>query len=150
ALELKSVIQAEFKRLSLDSFEFGELIRQLVPDVHIYLVRHIRGGHLLPRAKIRLNLIGSFRDGDAVPGLRELLEEELTIDVFKPTRKERIRLEAAQLAAEGLTQNGIAARLPGRIHQVEVWDALKWHRKMQELGLSSPYLLVEEPPGDYT
>jgi hypothetical protein len=133
----------------MDSPEFGELMRALVPQFHVYLVRLCDGGHLFPRARVELALSGVVPDAKHVPGLGQLLKRELTLDLFEAPQRERIREEAVRLAAQGLRQREIAARLPGKPTQTAVQRALALHETMRELGLETPYVPVLEPPLDY-
>jgi site-specific DNA recombinase len=124
-------------------------MRALVPQFHVYLVRLCDGGHLLPRARVELALSGVVPDAKHVPGLGQLLKRELTLDLFEAPQRERIREEAVRLAAQGLRQREIAARLPEKPTQTAVQRALALHEKMCELGLTTPYVHVLEPPLDY-
>ena len=148
-LELKGILQQHLEVVDIHSHEFGDLIRELAPEIHVYLVRLIDGGHLLPRARIRLNLAGSIPDAAASPELQQLLSRELTLDLFEPPQRELIRPEAVRLAAAGLEQREIARRLEGNPTQTAVWNALKLHQQMLDQGLESPYVILEEPPDDY-
>ena len=148
-MELKEILLHHLEDIDIHSHEFGDLIRELVPEIYVYQVRLIDGGHLLPRAKIRLNLAGSIPDAASIPELQQLLSRELTLDLFEPPQRELIRPEAVRLAAAGLEQREIARRLEGNPTQTAVWNALKLHQQMLEQGLSSPYVFLEEPPEDY-
>jgi hypothetical protein len=146
---LRGLLEAEFSRLSRTSQEFGDLMRLLVPEFHVYLVRLCDGGHPLPRAKVELALAGDVADAARVPGLAELLTRGVTLDLFEPPQRERVRAEAAALAAAGVKQREIAGRLSEPATQAAVQKALCLDRRMKKAGLSSPYVLLEEPPGDY-
>jgi hypothetical protein len=146
---LRRMLEAEFEKLVIDSPDFGLLMRQVVPEFEVYLVRLCDGGHLLPRARVRLALAGIIPDAHHVAGLSELLTGECTLDLFVPPQRERIRVAAVRLEAQGLEQRDIARRLPETATQAAVYRALALQRKMEALGLDSPYLLVEEPPPDY-
>ena len=111
--ELRQMLESEFERLASDSFEFGDLLRQLVPEFEVYLVRLCDGGNPLPRARVRIDLAGSIEDADRVPGLKDLLTGTHVIDLFDPPQRELIREEAVRLAASGMTHRQIAAALPG-------------------------------------
>jgi site-specific DNA recombinase len=149
--ELRGLLQQEFQRLAVDSPEFGDLLRLLVPEFHVYLVRLCDGGKLLPRARVKLNLAGSITDADQVLGLQEKLSRTVTIDLFDlPTQREAIREEAVQLAAHGLTHRQIAAQLPGSPTTTAVTNALALDKQLKALGLTSPYLTVLEPPADFS
>jgi len=149
--QLREMLEAEFCRLAVDSPEFGDLMRMLVPEFHVYLVRLLDGGHLLPRAKVKLTLDGIVPDAQHVPGLGELLMRELTIDLFdRPFQRERIREDAVRLANLDLTQRQIAAQLTKEKPKLPVvQEALALNRKMEELKLDTPYVLVANPPLDY-
>jgi hypothetical protein len=124
-------------------------MRQLVPDVIVYLVRLCDGGHPEARARVRVNLGGSISDIYSVPELESLLTREFTLDLFVPPQRERIREEVVRLTAEGMPQRCIAQSLSEKATQPAVQNAIKLHRKMQELGLESPYVVLLEPPADY-
>src|SRR5438034_10509988 len=102
------MINVEFHRLTVDLLDFGDLFRQLVPQMYVYLVRLCDGGHLLPRAKVRLNLVGSIVDAALVPGLQQLLSADLTLDLFETPSREAIRETVVALSAQGNEQREIA------------------------------------------
>jgi hypothetical protein len=80
---LREMLEAEFEKLAIESVEFGELLRHIVPDFHVFLVRLCDGGHLFPRARIKLNLGGIVPDIKHVAGIDGLLTRELTVDLFE-------------------------------------------------------------------
>ena len=143
------LLEKQFQCLAVDSPEFGDLMRQLVPDIHVYLVRLCDGGHLLPRAKVKLTLAGIVPDVKYTPEVGHLLTRERTLDLFEPPQRERIREEAVRLTAEGLSQRQAAGLLAEKPTQPAVEHALALDRKMRTLGLESPYVIVREPPEDY-
>ena len=149
--ELRQRLEEKFLRLAIDSPEFGDLMRQLVPEFYVYLVRLVDGGHPLPRAKVKLTLAGIVPDAVLVPGLGDLLTRDLTLDLFeRPPQRERIRVEAVRLEADRVPQRKIASMLTDeKPKQAAVQKALNLDRKMQERELASPYVLVMEPPEDY-
>ena len=150
--DLREKFVEQWHRLSVESPEFGDILRRLVPKMHIYLVRLCDGGHLLPRALIEMNLGGDFPDVEIAPDLHHLLTKRCTLDLFEPPLRERIRPRVVQLTADdpNLTLAQIAERLPEKPSEPVVGQALRLHARMQELGLSSPYALVTEPPADMT
>ena len=101
--ELRGRLETAFALTAPDSPEFGDLMRQLVPRFHVYLVRLCDGGHLLPRAKCTLALDGIITDARHVDGLGDLLIRDITIDLFDPPQRERIREKSVRLAAQGAT-----------------------------------------------
>jgi hypothetical protein len=148
--ELRALLEDKFQGLAHNSAEFGDLLRQIVPEFRVHLVRLMDGGHLLPRAQIKLSLAGIVPDAKFVGGLEELLTRTLTLDLFVPPQRERIREEAVQLAARGLTQREIATRLPGPPALPVVQRAMRLHRTMCARNLASPYEVVYEAPSDYS
>jgi site-specific DNA recombinase len=146
---LRSLLEEEFRRLAVESPAFAKLMRELVPEIYVYAARLCDGGHLLPRAKVKLNLAGAFPDVNLVPGLENLLTSEFTLDLFEPPQRERIRKEAVQFAAKRLSHKAIAQKIEEHPTSTAVQNALALHRKMAELGLDSPYVPQLEPPADY-
>jgi len=149
AAELRQGFEAQFQPLNVESPEFGNLLRQLVPEFDIYLVRLIDGGHLMPRARMKLAFNGISADVARVPALDDLLTRMVTVDLFDPPQRERIRLESVRLEGEVMQQRRIARELQEQPKQAAVFKALALHRQMLSLGLSSPYVVVREPPDDY-
>lgn len=153
AIELGALFQAAFATLAADSPTFGDLLRQVVPSFEVYLVRLCDGGHPLPRARVTLALDGLTPDAAHAQGLPQLLRRELTLDLFKPPQRERIRAEAVRLAAEGLGPTAIAERLcevgVERPTSTAVQNALRLEERMRRVGLCSPYVLLTSPPADY-
>jgi len=148
--ELRKMLEEEFERLTIDSPEFGDLMRRLVPQFDVYLVRLCDGGHLAARAKVTLALGAMCEDIKRVPGLPNLLSRQVTIDLFEPPQRERIRKEVVQLTAEGYDQREIAARIGEKPTQTAVQRALTLDRAMRAAGLDDPYITVLEPPSDYS
>jgi hypothetical protein len=146
--QLRAQLEGKFAALAIDSPEFGDLMRQVVPELHVYLVRLLDGGHLLPRARSRIVLSGVVPDTKLVPGAEELFTRTVTLDLFDPPQREQIRTEAVRLQAEGMTQREIAVAL--KVTQPAVTNALALDRLMRKRGLDTPYELLTAPPTDYT
>ena len=144
AAELRQLFDKVSRELAQNSFEFGDILRSLVKDFHVYNVQLIDGGHLLPRAKVKLNLGAVVPDIDRAPGLKEFLQREFTIDLFDPPIRVKIREEVVRQTDLRIKQRDIAANLG--THQATVQRALKLDRLMRERGLNSPYELVTGPP----
>jgi site-specific DNA recombinase len=148
--ELRAAFEEKADGLATGSPEFGDLLRQLAPEFHIYLVRLLDGGHLMPRARVKLDLTGCISDLVFVPGMSPLLSRVVTLDLFVPPQRERIREEAVRLADTGLQQREIAERLPEKTFQVVVQKAIALDRMMKARRQTSPYEVLGEPPADYT
>lgn len=149
AARLRGLFAEQFEALAADSFEFGDLLRAVVPKLTVYLVRSIDGGPPLPRARAVLALDGILPDNARPPELSVLLRREVTLDLFEPNQRERIRVAAAELAATGLPQREIAAALDPPATQCAVNHALRIHRLLEAAGLAEPYQFLAAPPTDY-
>ena len=98
-----------------------------------------------------LDLSGCIDNAAHVPELQELQISVHTIDLFeRPPQRERIREEAVALRAQGLLQRQISAKLEERPRQPAVQRALLLDAMMRKSGVGSPYVVLEEPPDDYT
>ncbi len=146
---LREVFASALANLAQDSFEFNQIMRRIISTFAVYLVRLCDGGEIYPRAKVVFELAGLVPHATTVDGLPALLRREITIDLFEPPQREKIREQAVYLASQGLEQREIAAKLRGNISQTVVWKALRLDAKMRELGLKQPYTLVSAPPEDY-
>jgi hypothetical protein len=147
--DLRAQLEEAFRDLAINSHEFGDLMRQLVPEFTVHSVRLCDGGHPEARAKVKLDLGGSIEGIQDVPELKALLTREFTLDLFEPPQRERIREQAVTLAAQGLTERRIVQSLPEKVTQPAVQHALTLDRKLKELRLASPYVVLLEPPDDY-
>lgn len=146
---LRQMLEDGLRELPAESKEFNDLLRKLVPEIYVYAVRMCDGGNLLPRAKVTLNLGGTFPDINVVPGAADLLRRELTIDLFDPWQRERIREEVARSTADGLTQRQIAATMKAKPTIDMIQDAVALQTRMDSLGITSPYVVMLEPPSEY-
>lgn len=143
---LRAQLEAQLFKLSAASYEYGDLMKKLVPEFHVYLVRLCDGGHLYPRARVKLSLLNSIDDAKHTPVLVELLSREHTVDLFIPPQRERIREAAVRLHATGLEQRkiGVHSDLSEPATQTAVSDALSLNRRMRDLGLLTPYVVVSK------
>lgn len=146
--EVRRLLEDQLRGLAADSSEFATMLRLVVPEFHVHLVRLADGGHLLPRAVATVCLAGAFPDAADVPGVGPLLTRTVVLDLFDPPQRERIREQSARLAAERQNQRQIAAGLSEPATQTAVYRALALDRQVRVRGLSSPYTVVLAPPGD--
>lgn len=149
AQDLRTLMEKAFRDLSVTSPEFGLLMRDLVPEFYVYLVRPCDGGHPAPRIQARLNLSGSFPDARLVDGFESMVSSTVTLDVFDPPQRVRILPQAVELSARGYKQRDACRLIDEAPTQPAFQNALALHLKMQELGLTSPYLILRAPPDDY-
>ena len=124
-------------------------MRELVPEFYVYLVRPCDGGHPAPRIQARLDLSGSFPDARLVDGLGSMLSSTIRLDVFDHPQRVRILPQAVELSARGYKQRDACRLIEETPTQPAFQNALALHHKMQELGLTTPYVLLTAPPDDY-
>jgi hypothetical protein len=147
--EIRDVYAKKANSLAIESPEFGDLMRQLAPEFHVYLVRLLDGGHPMPRARVKMDLTGCFTDLAFVPGVSPLLSRVVALNLFVPPQRERIREDAVRLAASGTPQREIASRLSEPTFQTVVQKAIALNGMMKERTLTTPYEILCEPPADY-
>lgn len=145
--ELQKLFEDQCSRLSKDSQEFHDLLRQLVPTLHVYLVRLIDGGHPQPRARVTLRLDALASDASRVDGLPELLTQHVTVDLSEPPQREKIREAAVAFARQNVEPRQIAAAL--RVTKTALYRSLALQRKMISRSLTTPYEMLHEPPAGY-
>ena len=152
-VELRGLLEREFAGAAIDSPEFGDLLRKIVTDFRVHLVRLCDGGHLLPKARVKLALDGIVPDTALIPGVSDILYREFTLELFEPPERERIREAAVSFASQGLGPKAIAARITDEVGKhptaTAVQNALALDRLMKESRLLTPYVHVTEPPEDY-
>jgi len=150
---LRQMLEEELACAAHDSPEFGDVLRKLCPDFMVYAVRSCDRGNFLPRARVRLALDGIIPDAALVPGIDGLLRREVTFDLFELPQRERIRSDAVKWKATGLGPKAIAAKIAETTNErptaTAVQHALALHNRVLDLGLTSPYIQVVEPPEDH-
>jgi hypothetical protein len=77
--------------------EFGRLMHVLVPVLMVYPVRLCDGGSIEMRTRVRLNLTALTSEPQNGP--LEVLNRELTVDLFDPPQREQYREQVVHLRA---------------------------------------------------
>ena len=103
---LREQLGEQLQELAIESPACGDQLRLLIPEFFVYLVRSCDGGHLLPRARVKLTMAGSIKDAEWVPGLADLLSREITVDLFDPPQREQIRSRCRKAALAELYAQG--------------------------------------------
>lgn len=85
------MIEQTFRNLVADAPEFGRLLRQVVPEFHVDMIRLYDGCHLLPSACVALSLSGVVPDGRHAPGVAALFTRTVAQDLFEAPQRERSR-----------------------------------------------------------
>jgi len=151
--ELRSLLEQQLEEAAKSEDELAQRLRLLVPEFHVYLVRSVDGGHLLPRARVQLHLGAVLPGVQDLPEVSRLLTRVITLDLFEPAQRLRILPHATRLAGPGVAYKEIAQLIAEQTLErptaTAVGSALALAKRMQELGQISPFSLVESPPEDY-
>lgn len=94
--------------LALESYEFGKLMRQLIPKIVVVPVRLYDGGKIVHRARFRLHLAALLPDVRLWQLLERPLERLLTVDLFNPLQREVHRRRIVAECAAGVTEREAA------------------------------------------
>jgi len=148
--EIRQLARAAIDRDVDDPFAFGDLMRNWIPRIVVAPYRLFDGGQIVLRASFWLNLVALVPDAKHLQGVEEVLSQQLEVDLFDPpNERDRYRERVIEMKAQDgkLNQTQIAANLG--ITKTAVQRAFALQRKMDELGLTDPYVPVLEPPEDY-
>jgi hypothetical protein len=145
--DLKRRARQTVCELTLDSYEFGKLMRRLIPKIVVNPVRLCDGGKIVHRARFRLHLASVLPDARVGQLLERPLERLLTVDLFDPPQREVHRRRIVAERGSGVTERAAATVCGITITAAQRAAALQ--RRMTELGLSDPYCAVREPPVDF-
>jgi hypothetical protein len=146
AADLKRLYREAFQGLAKGSYRFARKMRVLVPRIVVFPVQLCDGGHIVLRAKFRLRLAGLIQDRGTRKAVDRILQTVMTVDLFTPPQREAFRTRVVALRRAGRKEREVAKELG--ITQPAVQKAAALQRKMDELGITDPYVPVTEPPAD--
>jgi hypothetical protein len=129
-----------------DGGDFARVMRRLVPSIVVFLYRLCDGGAVVLRARLKVRLADLLPDRRAADVLRGPLERVIGIDLFEHPQREEYRRRIMSERAAGKTERE-AAKLCG-ITVTAAQKAAALQRKMDELGITDPYVPVLCPPDD--
>jgi site-specific DNA recombinase len=145
AEEIRQLALASFKDLARDSFEFARLLRQLAPRIVVYPYQLCDGGRVVLKARFRLELSKLILNPKARQAVASQLDRDIELELFEPPQREKHRLAVVALRKEeGLNFDQVGERLG--ITGTAAQYAARLQRKMDELGLSNPYIPLTGPP----
>jgi hypothetical protein len=145
--EIRALSHAAVSDLAKDSPEFGKLMKLIIPKIVVFPYRSCRGGHVVLRGNFRLRLSNLYSDKRIQETLQLPLERILTVDLFNPRQLEACRRRILELRAGGMSEKQ-ASKACG-IAIAAAQKAAGLQRQMDSLGLTDPYVSVQEPPDDY-
>lgn len=148
---VKQLAREEFSKLAVESYQFTEFMRRLVPSIFVFPFRLCDGGHIVLRASISFTAAPLLpREAQALPGLTNRLTSHHCVDLFEPPQREEFRKQILEMHNEKdkrLTEREIASHLG--VTQPVVQRAKALAREMERLGIADPYIPIKEPPEDY-
>jgi DNA invertase Pin-like site-specific DNA recombinase len=145
--EIRALAETSFSQLAVTSCEFGRLLRRLIPTIVVKPYRLCDGGHPVLRAHFTLSLASLLPGGSMPERLAAGLQENLVVDLFDAPQREAFRKPVVELTANGLKQRDIAWEL--QLTQPAVQRAVALDKRLRQLGLTDPYVLLSSPPADY-
>lgn len=144
AEEWKELARSAFQEIETTSPAFARLMRELIPEIHVYPYRLIDGGLPVLRAKFMLNLMKFLPASSRLPGPAAAFQLELIVDLFDKPQREQIRdAVVAGMQLSGMTYKALALQI-GAFPSV-VQRAAQVQRLMDSAGTTDPYLPVRTP-----
>ncbi|MFM7113915.1 MAG: recombinase family protein [Planctomycetota bacterium] len=123
---------------------FCTAMHRLVPSIVVYPHQLCDGGAIVLRARVSLDLTPLFEGAAWAIEDDKVLRIDFMVDLFDKPQRAAFLLDVLRLKAEGLKEREIATRLG--ITQPAVQYAKALHRKMKQLGITDPYIQLNEPP----
>jgi DNA invertase Pin-like site-specific DNA recombinase len=142
--EIKTMVLGSMRSLAINSQEFGRLLRKLIDRIVVLPFQHCDGSSPVLRAYFELNLASLLPNIPSMESLSAALRKTMVVDLFDPPQREAFRTEATALIASGMNQRE-AAKILG-ITSTAVQRAQALDKKMKELGITDPYIQLNEPP----
>lgn len=142
--EWKELALAAFQEIETTSAAFARLMRELIPEIHVYPYRLIDGGLPVLRAKFTLNLMNFLPAASRLPGPAAAFHRELLVDLFDKPQREQMR-EAAVTGMQlpGTTYKALALQIG--VFASVVQRAAQLQRLMDSAGVTDPYLPIRTP-----
>ncbi len=112
----------------------------------VYPFRCCDGGAVVLRAVVKLDLASLIVLPEVDSEARSLFQTELVVDLFQPTQRVEYRERIKAMRAARMSEKAIAKQLGLTVTATQRASALT--RKMEMLGITSPYLAITEPPAE--
>lgn len=146
--EIKTMVLGSMRSLAINSQEFGRLLRKLIDRIVVLPFQHCDGSSPVLRAYFELNLASLLPHIPGMESLSVALRKAMVVDLFDPPQREAFRTEATALIASGMNQRK-AAKILG-ITSTAVQRAQALNKKMEQSGITDPYIQLSEPPPENT
>lgn len=144
AEEWKELARSAFQEIDTTSPAFGRLMRELIPEIHVYPYRLIDGGLPVLRAKFTLNLVGFLPTSSRLPEALSAFQRPMVVDLFDKPQRELIRpAVVAGMQRPRMTYKALAEQLSE--HASVAQRAAQIQRLMDSAGVTDPYLPIRSP-----
>jgi site-specific DNA recombinase len=144
--DVKVLARQALVRQADEPYEFGRIMRRLIPRIVVKPFRLCDGGAIVLRAFFTLDLTGLLPVSQRQPEVAAHLHRELVVDLIEPPQRVAFRAQVMALRNSGLTEARVALQLG--ITKTAAQRAATLDRLMQQLGLDDPYVLLTQPPED--
>lgn len=142
--ELKALSLEAFQDLETSSPAFARLMRELIPEIHVYPFRLIDGGLPVLRARFMLNLVGFLPTSSRLPEALSAFQRPMVVDLFDKPQRELIRpAVVAGMQRPSMTYKALAEQLSE--HASVAQRAAQIQRLMDSAGVTDPYLPIRSP-----
>jgi site-specific DNA recombinase len=144
AEEWKELARSAFQDIDTTSPAFARLMRELIPEIHVYPFRLIDGGLPVLRARFMLNLVGFLPTSSRLPGALSAYQRLMVVDLFDKPQRELIRpAVVAGMQRPSMTYKALAEQLSE--HASVAQRAAQIQRLMDSAGVTDPYLPIRSP-----
>ena len=106
--DVKLLARSALANQADEPYEFGRIMRRLIPQIIVRPFRLCDGGGIVLRASLTLNLAGLLPTSQRQPDVAAHLQRELVVDLFDPPQRAAFREQVVALRNAGLTENDVA------------------------------------------
>ena len=118
----------------------------MIPSIRVFPYRLLDGGHLLLRARVMLNLVALVPGCPPVALEEQLIRRELVVNLTDLPQRAAFREQVVALRRTA-NEAQVAQMLGLTVTAAQRAAALQ--RKMDAMGVDTPYVPLREPPEDY-
>jgi hypothetical protein len=143
--ELKRLARESIARQASDPLGFGRAMRSLIPTIKVFPYRLCDGGAVVLRAHFTLSL-ASLMPVELGDEANRLITRSMVVDLFHEPQRAKFREQVVAMRAAGIKEDIVAAKLG--ITKTAAQRAAALQRRMDQLGISDPYVALTAPPAD--
>ena len=145
--EIRDKIKDAFMKLTIESHEFGRILHDLIPHLDVFPFQMVQGGKPVLQAKIILDLSCFYPHKDSLQGFHGILRREIRVDLYDLPDKVKWIEKISEYLPSGKSLKFIGKTLGIPDYLVSRTKSLL--QKMNDLGISNPYVELTEPPENF-